>query len=43
MQTVKNRKTVTKLRLIQWARFQDVQVSLEGSTLFTGINGSGKT
>ncbi len=43
MQTVKNRKTVTKLRLIQWARFQDVQVSLEGSTLFTGVNGSGKS
>ena len=43
MQTVKNRKTVTKLRLIQCARCQDVQVSLEGSTLFTGVNGSGKS
>ena len=43
MQTVKNRRTATKLRLIQWSRFQDVQVSLEGSTLFTGVNGSGKS
>lgn len=43
MQMEKNRKTATKLRLIQWARFQDVQVKLEGSTLFTGVNGSGKT
>ena len=40
---VTNRKTATKLRLIQWARFQDVQVKLEGSTLFTGVNGSGKS
>lgn len=39
----KNRKTATKLRLIQWSRFQDVQVKLEGSTLFTGVNGSGKS
>ena len=43
MQTVKNRRTATKLRLIQWSRFQDVQVKLEGSTLFTGVNGSGKS
>ena len=39
----RNRKTATKLRLIQWSRFQDVQVKLEGSTLFTGVNGSGKS
>lgn len=39
----KNRKTATKLRLIQWSRFQDVQVKLGGSTLFTGVNGSGKS
>ena len=43
MQTVKNRRTATKLRLIQWSRFQNVQVRLEGSTLFTGVNGSGKS
>ncbi|MCM1057856.1 MAG: AAA family ATPase [Firmicutes bacterium] len=39
----KNRKTATKLCLIQWSRFQNVQIKLEGSTLFTGINGSGKS
>lgn len=43
MRMEKNRKTATKLRLIQWSRFQDVQVKLEGSTLFTGVNGSGKS
>lgn len=39
----KNRKTATKLCLIHWSRFQNVQIKLEGSTLFTGINGSGKS
>ncbi len=39
----KNRKTATKLCLIQWSRFQNVQIKLEGSILFTGINGSGKS
>ena len=39
----KNRKTATKLCLIQWSRFQNVRIKLEGSTLFTGINGSGKS
>ena len=43
MRMERNRKTATKLRLIQWSRFQDVQVKLEGSTLFTGVNGSGKS
>lgn len=43
MKTEKNRKTATKLCLIQWSRFQNVQIKLEGSTLFTGINGSGKS
>lgn len=38
-----NRKTATKLLLIQWSRFQDVSVKLDGSTLFTGVNGSGKS
>lgn len=39
----KNRKTATKLLLINWSRFQNITVRLEGSTLFTGVNGSGKS
>lgn len=38
-----NRKTATRLLLINWSRFQRVTVHLEGSTLFTGVNGSGKS
>ncbi len=38
-----NRKTATKLLLINWSRFQKITVRLEGSTLFTGVNGSGKS
>ena len=38
-----NRKTATKLLLVQWSRFQNVSIRLEGSTLFTGVNGSGKS
>ncbi len=38
-----NRKTATKLLLVQWSRFQKLCVKLEGSTLFTGVNGSGKS
>ena len=38
-----NRKTATKLQLVQWSRFQNVSIRLEGSTLFTGVNGSGKS
>lgn len=38
-----NRKTATKLLLVQWSRFQKVCMRLEGSTLFTGVNGSGKS
>lgn len=38
-----NRKTATKLRLINWSRFQNITVCLKGSTLFTGVNGSGKS
>lgn len=38
-----NRKTATKLLLVQWSRFQNVSIKLEGSTLFTGVNGSGKS
>lgn len=37
------RKTAKKLLLIQWSRFQNVLIKLEGSTLFTGVNGTGKT
>ncbi len=39
----KNRKTATKLLLLNWSRFQNITVRLEGSTLFTGVNGSGKS
>ena len=39
----KNRKTATRLLLINWSRFQNIIVRLEGSTLFTGVNGSGKS
>lgn len=39
----RNRKTATKLLLINWSRFQKITVRLEGSTLFTGVNGSGKS
>lgn len=38
-----NRKTATRLLLVQWSRFQNVCIRLEGSTLFTGVNGSGKS
>lgn len=38
-----NRKTATKLLLIQWSRFQRESIRLGGSTLFTGVNGSGKS
>lgn len=40
---MQNRKTATKLLLIQWSRFQRVSIQLGGSTLFTGVNGSGKS
>lgn len=40
---IQNRKSATKLLLVQWSRFQNVQIKLEGSTLFTGVNGSGKS
>ncbi len=35
-------KSATGLRLVQWARFQDEKFKIEGSTLFTGVNGIGK-
>lgn len=40
---MQNRKVATKLLLVQWSRFQHVCIELEGSTLFTGVNGSGKS
>lgn len=41
--TQMNRKTATKLLMVQWSRFQRFCVNLEGSTLFTGVNGTGKS
>lgn len=41
MQT--NRKTATKLLMVQWARFQKLCIHLKGSTLITGVNGTGKS
>lgn len=38
-----SRKSATKLLLVNWSRFSNVCISLEGSTLFTGVNGSGKS
>ena len=43
MKNLANRKTATRLLLINWARFQHVVVRLEGSTLITGVNGTGKS
>lgn len=37
------RKSATKLLLVNWSRFSHICISLEGSTLFTGVNGSGKS
>ena len=38
-----SRKTAKKLQLIQWSCFQNETVNMGGSTLFTGVNGSGKS
>ncbi len=38
-----NRKSATRLLIINWSRFQYENISLDGSTLFTGVNGSGKS
>ena len=43
MKNLANRKTATRLLLINWARFQHVTFRLEGSTLITGVNGTGKS
>lgn len=38
-----NQKAMTKLLLIHWAGFNNELIEISGSTLFTGVNGSGKT
>lgn len=38
-----SRKNATKLLLANWSRFSNVCITLNGSTLFTGVNGSGKS
>ncbi len=37
------RRTATRVMLVNWARFKNVTFKLEGSTLLTGVNGSGKS
>lgn len=38
-----NRKTATGLLLVQWSRFSHINIKLEGSSLITGVNGTGKS
>ena len=38
-----NRKTIRKIALVNWACFQREEICISGSTLFTGVNGSGKS
>lgn len=38
-----NRISATRLRLVNWSRFQNEIIRLEGSTLLTGANGTGKS
>ena len=38
-----NRKTAKRLLLVNWSCFQNEMISLGSSTLFTGVNGTGKT
>lgn len=42
-QKIINRKSAKKLLMVQWSRFQNVCLNLNGSTLITGVNGTGKT
>ena len=37
------RKTAKKLLMINWSCFSNVCIELGSSTLFTGVNGTGKT
>lgn len=38
-----NRKTAKRLLLVNWSCFQNEITALGSSTLFTGVNGTGKT
>lgn len=38
-----NRKTAKRLLLVNWSCFQNEIINLGSSTLFTGVNGTGKT
>lgn len=38
-----NRKTATRLLLINWAKFQKTIIRLDGSVFLTGVNSSGKS
>ena len=38
-----NRKTATGLLLVHWSRFSHINIKLEGSSLITGVNGTGKS
>ena len=40
---VTDRKTATAVLLINWSKFQNVRIALDGSTLITGVNGTGKS
>lgn len=43
MKKILNRKTAKRLLLINWSCFQNETIELGSSTLFTGVNGTGKT
>lgn len=38
-----NRKSATGLLLVQWSRFSHINIKIEGSSLITGVNGTGKS
>lgn len=40
---IDNRKTAKRLLLVNWSCFQNEVIALGSSTLFTGVNGTGKT
>lgn len=42
-EAVSNRITARKLLLINWSRFQYMTFEMSGSTLITGVNGTGKS
>ena len=43
MNEITNRITANKVLLINWSRFQYVTFEMSGSTLITGVNGTGKS